>query len=46
MKRISLILYVVAIGFGIFGFVGYSAVWAAAALSFFPSTMIIVGQKN
>lgn len=46
MKIISLILYVVAIGFGVLGFVGHSAAWAAAALSFFFAIMIIVEQQK
>lgn len=29
-------------GFGILGFIGHSAAWAAAALSFFAAIMVIV----
>lgn len=39
-------LYAATIGFGIWGFMGHSAAWAAAALSFFAATMIIVGQQK
>ena len=46
MKIISLVLYVVAIGFCVLGFIGHSAARAAAALSFFAATMIIVGQQK
>lgn len=30
----------------LFSFVGHSAAWDAAALSFFAATMIVVGQQK
>lgn len=46
MKILSLVLYAAAIGFCVWGLIGHSAAWAAAALSIFAATMIIVGQKK
>lgn len=46
MKIISVVLYVAAVGFCVLGFIGHSAAWAAAALSFFTATMMIVGQQK
>lgn len=43
---ISVVLYVAAVDFCVLGFTGHSAAWAAAALSFFAATMIVVGQQK
>lgn len=46
MKILYIVLYVMAIGFCIAGFLGHSAAWAAAAVSFFAGSMVIIGQQK
>ncbi len=46
MKIISVMLYVAAVGFCVLGLIGHSAAWAAAALSFFAATMMMVGRQK
>lgn len=46
MKMIGLVLYAAAAGCCALGVIGHSGAWAAAALSFFASTMMIVGQQK
>lgn len=46
MKILYWVLFIVAVCFCVVGFMGHTAAWGAAALSFFAATMIIVGQRK
>ena len=46
MKILYCVLFLAAVCFCIIGFMGHTAAWGAAALSFFAATMIVVGQRN
>lgn len=41
-----IILFIVAICFCFYGFLGHVAGWTVAALCFFAATMVIVGKRN
>ena len=46
LKILYWVLFIVAVCFCVVGFMGHTAAWGAAALSFFAATMIIVGQRK
>ncbi len=46
MKIVCIVLNVMAFGFCVAGFLGHSAAWAAAAVSFFAGSMVVVGRRN
>lgn len=46
MKILSWLLYIAGIGFGVAGFMGHDAAWAAAAICFFAATANVMSKKG
>lgn len=46
MQILSWLLCIVGIGFGVAGFMGHDAAWAAAAICFFAATANAMSKKS